>query len=90
MSDNKVAVFIIALLIAGISILFFHIRNTISQGKRDKIEIIKTLELENDSLKNELEVQLRYMDRYDIAIDRFKELNPKAAEELEECFHNIE
>jgi uncharacterized protein YxeA len=46
--------------------------------------------IENDSLKDELDIQIRINERYEIAIDNFKEQNPKGAEELEECFNNIE
>lgn len=74
-------VIVLILVVRGIE-LFYKTNSNIKNNTESTLVI--------DSLKNELDIQIRINERYEIAIDRFKEQNPKASEELEECFHNIE
>ena len=63
-------------------------------GKRKPIPMqqVKIDSLQNviDSIRDEAYMWERTVDRYDVAIELFKENNPTQAEKLENCFHNVE
>lgn len=51
---------------------------------------IDTLVRINDSVSNELFIQTTNVTRYEIALDRLKEVDSVAAKKFEEKLHNIE
>jgi len=51
---------------------------------------LDSLQVAVDSLENEIFIHSTNVTRYEIAVDRLKEQDPKAADKFEKCLSNIE
>ena len=80
------------LIVLNILLTTYIVYDTSHKPKPIKIKQVNVDSLYKviDSLEGEAYLWERTVDRYDIAIEYYKEKYPKQGDKLEECFKNIE
>lgn len=82
----------VIVVILGLLLIYEVFVNSSKHTKveNDPIKAIDSLTYINDSLKNELFIEQTNVVRYEIALDRLKEVDSVSAQKFEESLYNIE